>query len=98
MNFMTDLAAPALCQHCNSLVVANYLDKVSKCPKCGGMILFYDDPSLRVSNMKDIPDERDVFYWSLPEREGEFRLVDTLYYCPKCNEMKMKFVDVGCWD
>jgi DNA-directed RNA polymerase subunit M/transcription elongation factor TFIIS len=98
VNFMTDLAAPALCQHCHSLIVANYLENRGNCQKCGNIIVFYNDPSLRVSNNKGTNNERYVFYWRLPDEQGEFALVDTLYFCPKCNKMMMKFIDVGCWD
>jgi DNA-directed RNA polymerase subunit M/transcription elongation factor TFIIS len=100
MNFMTNLTAPALCQKCQSFLVSNYLDKGSKCSKCGGTLLFYNDPSLQIVNANDASSEheQDVFSWRHPDKGREFRLIDTLYLCPKCKEMKMKFIGVGCWD
>jgi len=92
-NFMTELAAPAFCNKCKSLIVSNYRSKNPKYPKCKGKISFYNDKTLQEGES-----EEDIFSWSLPNEEGEFRLADTSYLCPKCKEMKMRFMVVGCWD
>lgn len=105
MNFNEVLNAPALCKKCRSFLVENYLKHDSRCPHCGEKILFYNDPGLFKGNLtKDRTNY--LFHWRLPdnfdsihpENNNFFCLPKTNYTCPQCGKMKMKFIDVGCWD
>jgi hypothetical protein len=96
-NFTTYCGAPALCQACGALQVANYLDESSRCARCGGPVVYYDDPRLW-ANADDTP--ADSSHFSLWNLEGGrvFRLPDTHCLCPKCGQMTLRFMDIGCWD
>ncbi|HMR66390.1 MAG TPA: hypothetical protein PKE64_20450 [Anaerolineae bacterium] len=95
MDFQTYCGAPALCTDCGQFAALNWLDKDVPCPACGGEIRFYDDPALRSrSNVVTQPGS-PVFSWNA---RGGFTLPDNRYYCPDCQEMRMRFDNIGCWD
>ena len=94
-NFRTICLAPALCLNCKTFVVKNYLNKYSRCPVCRKKVTFYNNPILQVSTV-DL-DKESIFSWHTKEKE-EFLLPDTLYLCPKCEQIRLKFVWIGNWD
>ena len=89
-DFMTRLSAPAYCKKCHSLVVSNYLSKRSRCPKCRGRVIFYNNKELQISE-----NQEEVFSWAISNEEDVFRLPKTLYLCPRCGKMKLEFHDIG---
>ena len=79
----------ALCESCKEIYELNYLNKNKGCRKCGGTIHFYDELEL----MQGIPNINNILLtW------GEFAYYKSNYLCPKCNDFKMKFNEVGNWD
>jgi ribosomal protein L37AE/L43A len=84
---------PAVCLNCNIFLVKNYNKKFSKCPKCRKKVFFYGDPQLE----NELQGGGPLPEWNMPE-DYNFILSGTEYYCPQCREIKMKFIDVGCWD
>ena len=47
LDFEKVCSAPAFCENCHEVVLADYLAKAPKCPKCKGKPIFYDDVCLR---------------------------------------------------
>ena len=96
LDFKKACRAPAFCKHCFEVVLADYLAKVPKCPKCKSKPTFYDDVCLR----SESPGRENgpLFEWHMDWIGKTFRLPDAAYLCPRCLEMKMRFVDVGCFD
>jgi hypothetical protein len=95
-NFDKICKEPAICLKCNILLIKNNMKKHSffhpRCPKCWRKITFYSDPKVQKQEFKSY--ER----YNLNGEKKTFRLPDTHYYCPECNEMTLKFVDIGNWD
>ena len=96
-NFTTYCGAPALCEACGALQVANYLDKSSRCEHCRGPIIYYNDARLWANTEDGSVDSQRFSTWNL-EGGGVFRLPDAHCLCPKCGQMTLRFVDIGCWD
>jgi predicted RNA-binding Zn-ribbon protein involved in translation (DUF1610 family) len=85
---------PALCASCSQLIIQNYLEENPKCPKCGGNILFYDDPQLSPQK-EDLPAEKgEKLNWEI---HSTFFLNNN-FKCPKCGENTMIFEWTGVWD
>ncbi len=91
-DFETNCSAPAVCINCKKFLVKNYLKKYSKCPACRKKVTFYNNPSLQIEISQTGSNYNHVFSWD------DFYLPDTLYWCPKCEKKKMRFIDVGCFD
>jgi len=96
-NFLEVCNAPAICLNCNIFLIKNYMKKLSKCSKCRKKVVFYNDPKVQEQVSESYESYNDIFSWNI-EKKGTFRLPNTQYYCPKCNEMTMEFLDVGNWD
>ncbi len=99
LNFQEVCSAPAFCEQCQDMVVANYLPSSPKCPGCGRPVVFYDDPSLQAEMPSSGEEDNrwDAFSWHASD-DKYFRLPNTKYSCPQCGEKRMTFADVGCWD
>ena len=96
MNFQSYCGAPAFCDTCADVVVANYFDDKPACPNCKKAITFYDDPSLRRKKSAISKRTPMLFSWTLGRT---FEMRDTEYLCPKCNRVWLKFSDAGIdWD
>lgn len=96
MNFTTTCFFPCLCESCHSIVQANLLAKVIRCPECRALNpIPYDDPCL-----SDSPGHHNVAEWHMEEQLGrELVLTNGKYSCPKCGKMSLEFSDGGlCWD
>ncbi len=89
----TKCSAPAVCRNCKEFLVKNYLKKYSKCPVCRKKVTFYNSPSLQIESSQTGSNNCNiVFSWD------DFCLPGTLYWCPKCKEMRMKFIFAGRFD
>ena len=89
----TNCSAPAVCRNCKEFLVKNYLKKYSKCPVCRKKVTFYNSPSLQIESSQTGSNNCNiVFSWD------DFCLPGTLYWCPKCEEMRMKFIFAGRFD
>jgi len=97
-NFLKVCNAPAICLNCNIFLIENYIEKHSKCPKCREKVTFYNDPKVQEQVSESYETYNDIFSWNINDEKGEFRLPNTRYYCPGCNEMTMEFLSVGNWD
>ena len=105
MNFNDVLNAPALCEKCQIFLVKNYLEHEPRCLRCGGKICFYIDPTLFKGHLPKDKNEclsywgfSDNFYSINPKIDNFFCLPNTVYKCPRCGIMNMKFIEIGCWD
>ncbi len=97
-DFGTVLNAPALCRACGEFLILNYLEGEQRCPECGGEVTFYNDPSLQDRTGFDSEKPHNIFEWSIRLSDECFVLPDVAYLCPRCNEKKMRFTQIGCWD
>ncbi|MFW6116747.1 MAG: hypothetical protein ACOC6F_03375 [bacterium] len=97
-NFETYCDAPALCDECGRLHVLNYLNSTNRCPECGKPVVFYDDPSLFSLPAGQSGEITTVFSWTVAGEAEPFVLLDVGYLCPKCREMRMRFVRADFWD
>jgi len=98
LNFHEICDAPAICLNCNIFLIKNYMKKYSKCPRCQKKVAFYNDLQVQKKVSESYETYNDIFSWNVNDEKGEFRLPDTQYYCPECNEMTLKFVCIGSWD
>ena len=57
LNFKTYFGVPAYCSECNSIEVANYLEKKPLCKKCGSSVTIYNDQSLREKGNESIKEK-----------------------------------------
>ena len=96
LDFEKVCSAPAFCENCHEVVLADYLAKVPKCPKCKGKPSFYDDVSLRSESPGR--EEDPLFEWHMDWIGKVFRLPGAAYLCPCCLEKKMRFVNAGFFD
>jgi predicted RNA-binding Zn-ribbon protein involved in translation (DUF1610 family) len=98
--FDSTYTMPAMCGNCNDIVSVKYLASTARCPDCGKEVIIYNDISLR-QDSDDINDSKieitDIIHWRIGEKKF-FRLPDTLYLCPKCKRITMKFTEIGNWD
>ncbi|MBT7087989.1 hypothetical protein HN928_03400 [bacterium] len=97
MNFHEICNAPAICLHCNTFLIKNYMKKYSKCPKCRKKVTFYNDSQVQEKVSESDESYYDIFSWDMEEK-GTFFLLNIQYYCPKCKKKSLKFVDIGNWD
>jgi hypothetical protein len=74
-------------------VLRNALAKSGRCGKCRRAVTFYSDASLHGRPKRG---SYPILSWHTESRD--FELTDAAYRCPSCDEMKMRFIDVGCWD
>lgn len=95
-NFHEYCGAPALCNSCGSFSNLNYLTKRPRCPVCQSTVKFYDSPSLQLHGGQKA--QGTIASWNMNEANKRFILPDTLYFCPTCKEMTMKFEEVGLFD
>jgi len=91
------LKAPALCSKCNIVIERDYLKSPAKCPKCRRKVKFYNDPELQ-SSSEEVNEGYNLFEWHMGDSGKDFFLPDISYLCPVCGQMKMKFLNCGCWD
>lgn len=89
--------APALCLECKSLVNPNYYIENARCPKCDGIVVYYNSPELyHKIDVKGVP-----IKWSLSKQKKDeeyFILYKGNYFCPKCREFNLKFENIGTFD
>jgi predicted RNA-binding Zn-ribbon protein involved in translation (DUF1610 family) len=81
---------PALCPKCKKFLVLNYkLENI--CPHCGAKVVFYNEKSTQdLAEKGKVNDE--IIEW------GEFKLPNTSYLCPNCEQIAMHFRVKGYWD
>jgi predicted RNA-binding Zn-ribbon protein involved in translation (DUF1610 family) len=92
-SYQTRDMEPAFCSHCKKLIVVDYFKKPANCPNCRKEVVFYNEPSLR-----EIPLEGKDTEPKKQSKYENFKLFDTLFLCPKCGQLKMKFSAIGLWD
>ncbi len=99
LNHETTCYVPGICLNCHRFVVANYLAKRPRCPKCRRKVTFYNDPSLQAPSGKKKSRKEPVFEWHLFPPHASVLLPDTRYLCPECGKMEMRFEFGGIlWD
>jgi hypothetical protein len=96
IDFHENCFVPAICLNCNKFQVINYLDNDSCCIDCGSEITPYNDPSLQLN--PEMNGNKFAISWLVNADKGRFILPPTQYKCPKCGNMKLHFVNCGCWD
>jgi len=86
---------PCLCLNCKEIVNADVFQKPITCPKCHGQeIKPYDHPSLIGEQGEEI-----IADWHVEEIIGRaLVLTDGKYYCPKCEQYSLSFLNSGCFD
>ena len=47
LNYKQYSGYPAICDSCSDFEILNHREESHACPKCGGHMIFYTDPSLR---------------------------------------------------
>jgi len=87
-NYINVCNAPAICISCKTFMVKNYLSDNTKCESCNSQIIFYNNKILQ-----GLPSEKSVH----DTAKKEFVLPEVNCLCPKCDEIKMKFLSTGCW-
>ena len=96
LDFNDNCLAPAICQHCNKFQIINYLEHEPYCIDCGSHIVFYNDPSLQLE--PKMGNHKFAISWLINTRKDRFILPPTRYKCPDCGQLKMRFVNCGCWE
>ena len=84
---------PYHCKTCKSLVIENPSASRPRCSECGSSALLpYDNP--------DVPHACDPASNPSSAEVGTTReLTDGLYFCPKCCQISLKFIDdFTFWD
>lgn len=93
-NFQTVSWFPVYCRSCQSMQLANLLNSPLACKACGGTeVLSYESAELRGD-----AHEHEVFSWYAGQLQRPLRLSDGFYFCPTCQQMQLRFREVGCWD
>jgi len=91
-NFETVCLFPVYCGDCRALVEVNILESRINCSQCeGSNIVAYD-----ASELMGEPGEEEVFSWNV--RGRSLSLSNGRYFCPECQQMRLRFEDAGCWD
>ena len=95
LDFHENCLVPAICLHCDKFQVINYLDNDPCCIDCGSKITPYNDPSLQLN--PEMNGNKFAISWLVNDEKGRFILPPTRYRCPECGNLKMNFVNCGCW-
>jgi hypothetical protein len=91
-DYQTNCKFPFYCNGCASIVVLNALNEKHSCSNCKSVyVMSYDDATMRANKSNN-----SIFGWNVNEKS--FKLTDDYYFCPKCQELKLKFTQVGNWD
>ncbi len=97
-NFMHTCNAPAICLHCDELLVRNYVERnTARCPRCRNTVTFYDDPSVE-GPWTETGGYDYLVSLRIADTGKFFKLADTEHLCPKCKNMTLIFEDKGRWD
>jgi hypothetical protein len=96
IDFNENCLAPAICLNCNTFQIINYLQDAPHCINCGSQVAFYNDPLLQLE--PDMSKYKFAISWLVNTEKGRFILPPTKFKCPGCGNMKMTFVNCGCWD
>ena len=96
IDFNDNCLAPAICLHCNKFQILNYLGNDPCCINCGSEVAYYNDPSLQLDPAMN--GKKFAISWLVNADKGRFILPPTQYKCPDCGNMRMRFVNQGCWE
>jgi hypothetical protein len=75
---------------------SNLIDFSENCLACSSEVAYYNDPSLQLEPAMN--GNKFAISWLVNADKGRFILPPTHYKCPDCGNMRMKFVNRGCWE
>ena len=91
MNFPVNKAvySLALCENCETIIVVNKHKNQIQCPECHNEVNLFQE-QVEISNFPEYEQSKII-------QENKNR-PEGIYYCPKCKQKNMRFVEIGMWD